>query len=103
MGIYGGEEWVVEGAAVPSGAAVSFYVTNNSGQTICYLYISPVTDDTWNDDWLGDSVLDNGNGMEFFVTPGEYDLLASDCDGEAIEVVWGATITGDEEWVVEGQ
>jgi hypothetical protein len=56
-------------------------VVNNSGETICYLYISPTTSDTWGDSWLGTAgAIEDGGTQTFDVASGDYDLRAEDCD-----------------------
>ena len=39
-----------------------FRLDNQSGQTICYVYISPTTSSEWGDDWLGSTeVVEDGD------------------------------------------
>ncbi len=75
---------------------------NNSSKEVCYFFISPVSNDSWGDDWLGDqeSVLP-GNSRMFFVDPGTYDLMAGDCDGETtIAEEDNADLSEDVTWTI---
>jgi hypothetical protein len=50
--------------ALPASAANrDFRFVNNSGQTLWELYVSPVSDDSWNSDVLGRNVLETGRAM----------------------------------------
>jgi hypothetical protein len=50
--------------ALPTHAANrDFRFVNNSGQTLWELYVSPVSDSSWNSDILGRSVLESGRAM----------------------------------------
>ena len=40
-----------------------FRFVNNSGQTLWELYVSPASDDSWNRDVLGQSVLETNRAM----------------------------------------
>ncbi len=57
-------------------------VINHTGEKICYLFISPVSNDTWGEDLLGslEVIPVDGGRRLFYVQPGKYDLLAEDCD-----------------------
>lgn len=75
-------------------ASGDFNVVNDSGQTICYLYISPTTSDEWGDDWLGATgTIASGESRSFDVPAGEYDLRAEDCDTARVGEVFGVTVT----------
>jgi hypothetical protein len=66
--------------APPEGSAL-LRVENQGAVPICYVYISPSTETTWGEDWLGptETIL-VGASRDFFVTPGiMYDLLLRDC------------------------
>jgi hypothetical protein len=56
-------------------------VINDLDVTACYIYISPTTEDTWGEDWLGATeILAAGRERTFDLTAGAWDLLATDCD-----------------------
>lgn len=68
-------------------------LNNQSSQTVCYVYISPVTDEYWGNDWLGASeVIRPGGSRLFKVDAGRYDLRAEDCERSALSVQWDVNI-----------
>jgi hypothetical protein len=76
----------------PSGGG--FNVANESGETICYLYISPTTNDEWGEDWLGSAgTIASGETRSFDVAPGDYDLRAENCDSSRISEVFGVSVS----------
>ncbi len=71
--------------SAPSGAAVITMI-NQSGETICYVNISPVTDQYWGDDWLGSTeMVASGESHTFEVEPGGWDMRALNCDQDTID------------------
>lgn len=55
---------ILAATALPSLAANrDFRFVNSSGQTLWELYVSPASDDSWNSDILGRSVLESGRAM----------------------------------------
>ncbi len=84
------------GSEVETTGMVDIFIDNQTGQSVCYLLISPTTDDMWGDDWLGDEeILDNGD-TRWVTLPSEgmYDMMWMDCNqetiGEFYEVFAGA-------------
>lgn len=76
-----------------SGGSGNLTLVNNSGTTVCYVYISPTSDTTWGDDWLGSSeTISNGSSRSFTVTPGDYDLRADDCNHNVLDDTRGVRI-----------
>ena len=77
-------------------------LVNNSGETVCFVYISPVTDDMWGDDWLGAvETISSGSSHSFDVPDGtNYDMRADDCDHNELSVVWDVDISGGYTWNV---
>ncbi|MEY4640495.1 MAG: hypothetical protein RLZZ227_489 [Pseudomonadota bacterium] len=53
-----------------SASAADYYVdvTNNTGYTIFYLYVSPDKSDSWEEDVLGENVLSNGETRRINLT-----------------------------------
>ncbi|HEC24278.1 MAG TPA: hypothetical protein ENI95_15325 [Chloroflexi bacterium] len=80
--------------ATPAPAGATMIIENASAQTVCYVYVSPTSSDTWGDDQLGpDTVI--GSGERFTLTdipPGTYDLRATDCDGNNLDLRFGVVI-----------
>jgi len=76
-------------------------LVNNSGEEICYVYISPVESDEWGEDQLGATeTVAPGARRVFDVEPGRYDLRAEDCDGNALDEEWDVAIFGPVTWTV---
>jgi hypothetical protein len=79
---------------------VSLTVTNQSAADIWYVYISPVTSDSWGDDWLGSSVLATGDSVVIDVPKGEYDLAAADPSGEIVHTQFGVVLDRPQQWTL---
>jgi hypothetical protein len=73
-------------------------VYNDSSETVCFIYISPSTSDTWGEDWLGDDVIAPGDTYTFDVPAGTYDLEANDCDGNALGTQVEVDLSEPLEW-----
>lgn len=78
-------------------------VDNQTGTTICWLYVSATTDTEWGPDELGEGTL--ADGETFTVTgiePGNYDLRADDCDGNVLSQDYDVAIDAEgATWTVE--
>jgi len=83
-----------------AGGSAQVTVINDSSSSICFLYISPTTSDTWGEDVLGSSVLEAGASRTFPVSAGSYDLRAETCDGGAVER-FNERVDGTLEWTIE--
>ena len=73
----------VIGYASGSSNASSFTVTNRTGYTGYYLYISPVSSDRWGSDFLGEKVLPTGQAINIKRS----DLLSSSNNTYDIRIV----------------
>jgi len=83
---------------VPPAASVT--VINQTGSTICYLYVSPSTSDEWGADQLGtNNVIGAGQSFTLTVQPGTYDLRAEDCEGNALAEQYNVAL-GQFTWTV---
>ncbi len=82
------------------GGSATVTLINNSGSTVCYVYISPNTETTWGSDWLGATeVINNGSSRVFTgITPGVYDLRADDCNSNVLYEEYGINISGSYTW-----
>jgi len=63
-------------------------VVNRTGYTCFYLYLSPVTNDNWEEDVLGDEILESGQSvgvrLEFPLSrENRYDFKMVDLDGDS--------------------
>ena len=83
-----------DGMPWSSGDAVALEVINNLGVTICYLYISPSTSDSWGEDWLWDiGWIDPGDSATFQIISGEtVDMLAEDCEENTLDERYNVTV-----------
>lgn len=89
------------GGGGTSGGGPSVTLVNNSGQTVCYVFISPTSETTWGQDQLGDTeTIANGGRRTFNVSAGAYDLRAEDCNHNALDEEWNVNITGPYTWSV---
>ncbi len=96
--ISGDTEWELY---IEGGGSASLTLVNNSGQDICYVYISPSTESTWGDDWLGASeIIASGDSRTFYLEPGTYDMKAEDCNREEIDSLFQQNISGDKTWTI---
>jgi hypothetical protein len=68
--------------------AADYYVeiTNRTGYTIMYMYVSPAKSDSWEEDVLGDDVLPNGETRRVNLTGYRnpiFDIKLVDTDGDS--------------------
>ncbi len=84
------------GGVVSDPAAIDILIENATGQDVCYLLISPVEDDTWNEDWLGDTEILGPNDSKLIDigVAGNYDMMWLDCDQNTIGEVYNLYIGG---------
>jgi hypothetical protein len=82
----------------PVSATLTLY--NNSGQTVCYVYISPSDQATWGDDWLGLDVVPSGSNYVFSVPPDTYDLKAENCSHTVIDTQYNVILSGSYSWSI---
>jgi hypothetical protein len=70
-------------------------VINESEETICYVLISPVTADSWADDWLGeDETIPPSESASFNLSSGDYDILLANCEGDQLLDQRNNTVSG---------
>ena len=85
--ILGGLFLVLAAIAVFAQNLPSITIVNNTGYEILYVHISPVEDEFFGDDWLGDETLRNGASKTFRLNVplnqvNKYDFLLEDVDGD---------------------
>jgi hypothetical protein len=86
----------------PASTEPAIILKNESGIEICYVLISPTTEDMWGEDQLGDTeTIRDGNTRTFEITAGQWDMMAMDCDQNEIDTRWEQDISGPYEWTVE--
>jgi hypothetical protein len=98
--ISGSMTWTIGQGGGTGGGTLT--LTNNSGATVCYVYISPTTATEWGDDWLGTSTVASGSSYTFNVPAGSYDLKAEDCSHNVLDVQFGISISGSMTWTIGG-
>lgn len=80
---------------------VELVLKNQSSAKVCYVYISPETNDSWGDDWMGlQESLASGESRVFFLKPGTYDLMAQDCDENTLAEEYAVEINDDITWTL---
>lgn len=89
----------------PQAEGGSLDIVNDSGETICFVYISTSDSEDWGPEQLGeDTILEPGQTFTITdIPPGTYDIKAEDCSGEIMarnyEVKLGAA---DFTWTIGG-
>jgi uncharacterized protein (DUF2249 family) len=71
-------------------------VSNDSSQTICWVYFSPTTSDMWGGDQLGvGQMLESGQSRTYEVASNTYDILLADCDENTLLEEYEVDISGE--------
>lgn len=86
-----------EAAATTSRIAVR----NQTGDVVCYVYVSPCASDSWGDDILAEDVLQNGASTTIRVQTGCWDLKAEDCSRNVVATRRGLQVSGSATWTLE--
>lgn len=87
--------------SVPGTSDVTLTLINNSGQTVCYVYLEEISIiDSGQIDRLGQDVVPDGGTYRFRIPAGRYDMLAADCGHNDIDRRWGVEISGDYTWTI---
>ncbi len=85
----------------PSGTA-ELRLENNSGISVCSVYISPTGSDSWGDNWLAENeVIRSGSSQTFQIPEGSYDMRADDCDGNLVAYHMGVDLAGSMTWSLD--
>jgi hypothetical protein len=112
-----GQEWTLYDIEMPVGMTPQSYdwmigpvtpqvsgnlvLTNNSGQTICYVYISLSTESTWGSDQLATGeTIEPGQSRGWEVPPGTYDLKAEDCLHNVLDNRYNQSIAALLQWTI---
>ncbi len=75
------------------GMTVPISVVNRTHDSICYLYLSPINDDSWSDDLLGSSTVADGATRVVPMPPGNWDIRIENCQHEGSSILRGARLT----------
>jgi hypothetical protein len=85
----------------PEPTDLTVTLENASGRSICFVFISPSSADSWGDDWLdSDEVIVSGGQRAFQIPPGTYDFLAEDCNEVSLSEIWEVNLSEDGVWTV---
>lgn len=88
---------------IPAGE-VTLTLVNDLDQSVCYVYISPTSDDMWNDDWLGSSeFIEVGDERDFTVDTSDttsWDMMAADCDQNALSSQFEVDLARNTTWLL---
>lgn len=88
----------------PTPSTATLVLVNNSGVDIWYVFISPTTETTWGNDWLGSDIIPAGSTYTFSnITPGMYDLMAADSSQNPVASQMGVSLNGQYTWTVTNQ
>lgn len=78
---------------VNDGTAVPLGLTNRAAETVCYLFLSPPSEDRWSEDLLGSATIDPGTTRTVRIPRGFWDLRTENCQHELMGVMRNARIT----------
>lgn len=82
---------------------VDFTIDNQSGETICYVWLSPSKAQNWGMDKLGDEeVIDPGESHAFKLASGEYDVSLLDCDLQTLAEDYNLDLQEDQSFTFTG-
>ncbi len=93
--------WMLSASASPASASTGSYdltVLNHSSVDVCYVYITPLTADSWGPDWLGSDIIPAGTSYTFYVNSGTWDMQAVGCDMAVLNEQYNVTINGSYQW-----
>lgn len=75
---------------------------NDSGLTVCYVYISSTESDSWGDNWLAENeVIRSGSSRSFQVPEGSYDVRADDCENNLVAYQFEVNLAGQMTWTLD--
>jgi hypothetical protein len=85
----------------PEPTDLTVTLENVSGRSVCFVFISSSSADSWGEDWLNsDEVIVNGGQRAFQMPPGTYDFLAQGCNEETLSDIREVTLSEDSVWTV---
>lgn len=77
------------GGSSGTASGVEITIENRSPDEVCYVLISPSSDDSWGDDQLGGSeTIAGGDSRSFAMDEGTYDVQAMNCDEAVMATAW---------------
>lgn len=110
------KQWLVRAAVLavmgcavagtlPAGAQTAVVtLVNDTSWDIHHLYLSPVTDEEWGEDQLGEHILESGGSFDLYKIPcDDYDVMLVDEDGDECIVEDIEICEMDEEWLLDDE
>jgi len=97
-----GQSAVASAPATASNSGISLDLVNDTDTTICWVYLSPSTSDSWGGDWLGSSVIEPGQVFTFTLNAGTWDMTAEDCTSATLDTQYGVNVNGPLTWTLSG-
>jgi len=81
---------------------VNLTLDNQSGLPVCYVYISSVQEEEWEENWLPQKeMIPSGSSRVFQLEEGAYDLRADDCDNNLVDIHYEVQLAGEMTWSLE--
>ncbi len=94
--------WMLSASASPASASTGSYdltVLNHSSVDVCYVYITPLTADSWGPDWLGSDIIPAGTSYTFYVDSGTWDMQVVGCgDVGVLDEQYNVSVSGSYQW-----
>lgn len=103
MGIHlaGHQNWTLWPTGLDEAEDATLVLANTINESVCYVYISPSGSGAWGDDWLGATEVILPDTLRVFtLAPGDYDVLAEDCDHNELSTYSGVPIAGVMTWLL---
>jgi len=73
----------------PSSEGFEVTIQNWSPYDVCYVFISPSSDESWGDDWLGEQKMISPDAQQSFSVPaGPHDIEVLTCDEGVMATAW---------------
>ncbi|MCS7179233.1 MAG: hypothetical protein RML46_09120 [Anaerolineae bacterium] len=86
----------------PPSGTMELTLKNDSGITICSVYISYTESDSWGENWLAENeAVRSGSSRSFQVPEGSYDLRADDCEGNLVAYQMEVDLAGRMTWTLD--
>ena len=88
---------LLDGITFISPSQAGIQVVNNTYMDVCYVFISPSTDDDWGEDWLDDDeTIKPGDIKTFWVDEDQtVDIQALDCNQDLMHAIYDIEVTED--------
>ncbi len=97
---------VVLSSEAPEVSGTRITVLNAGTLNVCYVYISPSSEDSWGTDQLGNATIPSGVSEAFPVEPGvSYDLRVDECNDRNIAAEFGVMLADNKSfpWTVANE